>query len=189
MDIRKVITGMAAFAVMATGMVWAGVEDKAKGAETPAVTQDCAGGDCSQAAVNQTPPPPQKVKIPGVAIINPDNPSEAILLVQVGARTPEGKIVPQMVGIKIDNDENGKKLISEYGIKSVKPENPEAAKAAQKEAQEKFVMVSGVVKFDQNRPIITVEKFESAKNLLAKAPAPEKTENTKSQTAEDKKVN
>ena len=156
-------------ALLGSGLGMA-VEDSANTAEKNASACEKAAGSAKVEAEIDV-PKAQKVKIPGITLINPENAQEAILLVQMAVPGSDGQPVPQLVGVALNMDENGKNLVKDFGITGVKQGDKQDEQQARKQAMEKFVMVSGVIDFDSGKPVLTVEKYESAKNLLAKVPA------------------
>lgn len=116
---------------------------------------------------------PQPFKNSGVVLTNPDNPKEAILLIQLNLPGKNGAMEAQQFGVPIKPDANGLKLIAEFGVKGVKPDDAEGAKKAQAEALLKFVQVEGILSEDANgEPLLTVSKYQKASLQPAAGSAP-----------------
>lgn len=171
MDIKRII-GLVAAISLVSGGVFAGTDSSAEKKQQQVKTEEShcdpnqQGKLSSQCGIPQA----RKAQVAGITLVNPDNPEEAVLVVQVNVPGGEdGKVVPQLIQIPLKMDTIGKKLVDEYGITATKAGDTEGAKSVQEQATEKFVIVNGTVSFENNAPVITVQEYESGKHLIAKA--------------------
>ncbi len=121
--------------------------------------------------------PDSPLKAIGIILVSAEDNSNVILLTKVSTKdAPEGK----MIGIPIELDDMGNKIVKEYGINGLAPNEKNGMERIQKESQEKVVFVEGTLKLSKGQGKLAIKNYGPAKDLKPQTvPVKASTDNTK----------
>ena len=106
--------------------------------------------------------PDSPLKAIGIILVSAEDNSKVILLTKVATKdAPEGK----MIGIPIELDEMGNKIVKEYGINGLASDEKDGMERIQNESKEKVVFVEGTLKLSSGKGKLAIKNYGSAKDL------------------------
>ncbi len=107
----------------------------------------------------------------GVILINAKDATNVILLTKVQSpKNPQG----QLVGIPVNLDETGKKIVEEFGIIGMSEGEKNGMERIQKESAEKVVYVDGMLEFNGGNGKLTITDYSSLDDFKKKNAAMQK---------------